>query len=55
MNIQNKDTSRGHLYVSLTKSLIRIMAGIVLISGMLVSAGVLLIVAELLGIVEELV
>jgi hypothetical protein len=44
-----------HLYISLTKSLIRIGAGAFLCAGLLISAGALLIVAEILGIVEELV
>jgi hypothetical protein len=55
MNIQPKDTSRGHFYVSLVKSAIRIVAGGFLISGNLLMAGVCLIMAEVLGIVEELV
>jgi hypothetical protein len=55
IEIQPKDTSRGHFYVSLAKSAIRILAGISLIYGSVFTAGVLLIVAEMLGIVEELV
>lgn len=55
MEVQPKDTSQGHFYVSLVKSALRIGAGVFLCSGMLVSAGVLLIVAELGGILEELV
>lgn len=55
IEIQPKDTSKGHFYVSLAKSLIRITAGGALIAGFIVHAGVLLIVAEALGIVEELV
>lgn len=55
MEIQPKDTSRGHFYVSLVKSILRITAGGALIAGFVVHAGVLLIVAEVLGIVEELV
>jgi hypothetical protein len=64
MNIQPKDTSRGHFYVSLAKSLIRIIAGVALIMAgvesfnfeiFVISAGTLLIAAEALGIVEELV
>ena len=55
INIQPKDTSKGHFYVSLAKSLIRITAGGALISGFIVHAGILLIAAEALGIVEELV
>ena len=55
MDIQPKDPSKGHFYVSIAKSGIRIAAGIRLIQGDLLGAGVLLIVAELLGIVEEVV
>ena len=55
IEIQPKDTSRGHFYVSLVKSILRITAGGALISGFIVHAGILLIVAEVLGIVEELV
>lgn len=55
MDIQPKDTSKGHFYVSLGKSILRIMAGTFLFVGSLKSAGALLIVAELGGILEELV
>ena len=43
MNIQPKDNSRGHFYISLIKSGFRIIAGVALI------------IAELLGVAEELV
>jgi len=55
MEVQPKDISRGHFYVSIVKSFVRIFAGIALIDGSLVIAGISFIVAELLGIVEELV
>jgi hypothetical protein len=56
INIQPKDTSRGHFYVSLVKSATRIAAGIALIwPQSLILAGALLIAAEVLGIAEELV
>lgn len=55
MSIQPKDTSKGHFYVSLVKSVLRIAAGGSLIFGCFVLAGSLLILAEILGIVEELV
>ena len=55
IEIQPKDTSKGHFYVSLVKSAIRIVAGGCLITGNLLMAGVCLILAEVLGIVEELV
>ena len=50
-----KDPSKGHFYVSLVKSVLRIGAGGSLLYGSLLVAGILLIVAELLGILEELV
>ena len=55
MEVQPKDTSKGHFYVSLAKSGIRIVAGGCLISGNFVFAGAGFILAEVLGIVEELV
>ena len=55
MNIQPKDTSKGHFYISLIKSAFRIIAGISLIFGHFITAGFLFILAELLGVVEELV
>lgn len=55
IDIQPKDTSRGHFYVSLVKSIIRIGAGCWLMSGNLLMAGVCFILAEVLGVVEELV
>lgn len=55
MIIHTTDPRKGHFYVSLVKSIIRIGAGASLIIGNLFIAGVLLIVAELLGILEEMV
>lgn len=55
MEIQPKDVSKGHFYVSLVKSVLRIGAGTSLIMIGLPEAGWLLIAAEVLGIVEELV
>ena len=55
IDIQPKDPSKGHFYVSLAKSAIRIVAGGCLITGNLLMAGICLIMAEVLGIVEELV
>ena len=46
--------SSRHFYTSLLKSGVRIFAGIVLAIGGLGLAGILLIVAEVLGIIEEL-
>lgn len=55
LNVQPKDTSRGHFYVSVVKSGMRFAAGWRLIQGDLLGAGVFFIIAEALGIVEELV
>jgi hypothetical protein len=55
LNIQPKDTSQGHFYVSLVKSIIRIGAGCWLMQGNVLMAGVCFILAEVLGIVEEIV
>lgn len=64
MEIQPKDPSRGHFYVSLAKSFIRIVAGTCLLLvdvepvttiSFIKTAGALLIAAEVLGIFEELV
>jgi hypothetical protein len=45
----------NHLYISLLKSIVRIGAGGCLIIGNIFFAGFLLIFAEALGILEELV
>ena len=50
-----KDPGVGHFYVSLIKSALRIAAGITLIFGSFFWCGLLLIIPEVLGIVEELV
>jgi hypothetical protein len=55
MDIQPKDTSKGHFYASLVKSGFRILAGANLMAGSFLIAGLLLIVAEIVGIIEELV
>ena len=55
IDIQPKDTSKGHFYVSLIKSVLRIGAGTSLILLGFLEPGALLIAAEVLGIVEELV
>lgn len=47
--------SKGHLIVSLIKSIIRIVAGIFLLPTPYLVVGVLFILAEVLGILEELV
>jgi hypothetical protein len=55
MEIQPKDTSRGHFYVSVAKSAVRIAAGVALIIVGFALPGWLFILAEILGVVEELV
>lgn len=64
MEIQPKDPSKGHFYVSLVKSFVRVAAGVALIMSavepyyvdhFVVTAGALFIIAEILGIVEEVV
>lgn len=56
MEIQPKDPSRGHFYVSLLKSATRITAGIAMVwPQSIVLAGIFIIVAEILGILEEVV
>lgn len=44
-----------HQQISFVKSGLRILAGLTLIAGLLGWAGVLLIAAEALGIIEEMV
>lgn len=54
-NMQKKESKTNwHFRISLAKSCLRIMAGVTLISDQVLIAGVLLIVAEVFGIVEEL-
>ena len=55
INVQSKDTSKGHFYVSLAKSALRVVAGGNLVLGNLFWAGTFLILAEVLGVVEEIV
>lgn len=64
INIQPKDVSKGHFYVSMVKSSVRVAAGLAFIMAFfnpvislnfIATGGLLLIIAELLGILEELV
>ena len=62
MNIQLKDTSKGHFYVSLAKSALRLVGAVCFISlgyglemPLMLAGGVLLFAAEVLGIAEEMV
>ena len=47
--------TKAHFYISLVKSAIRIIAGLVLMCGMIHATGLLIIVAEVVGILEEIV
>lgn len=55
MEIQPKDPSKNHFRISMVKSGVRILAGLSLFFGSVTLAGILLIAAEGLGILEELV
>ena len=55
IDIQPKDTSKGHFYVSLAKSVVRVIAGIGLGFGFVAFAGAAIVAAEILGVIEELV
>ena len=47
------DVSKKHFYISMVKSVVRIAGFIALCTGNLLTAGLILIGAELLGIWEE--
>ena len=51
---QKESKTNWHFYISLIKSIIRMGAGVALMNSWLFTAGVLLILAETLGILEEL-
>jgi len=53
MQVKESKTN-WHFRISLFKSCLRIMAGVTLIRGELAISGTLFIVAEVLGIIEEL-
>ena len=55
INQMKHPNPKNHLIISIVKSLIRILAGSFLMNGVLIGAGIAFIVAELLGILEELV
>ena len=53
-NMQEKESKTNwHFKISLIKSIVRIMAGVSLFNEQLVFAGLLLIIAEILGVAEE--
>lgn len=54
IKLEPKDVSKKHFYISLVKSGFRIIAGGLLIKGDIVGAGMMLITAEILGVLEEL-
>lgn len=47
--------AKNHFRISIVKSCLRIWAGVALIFGFFIACGILLILAEILGIVEEIV
>jgi len=51
----NTPDPKKHLFTSIVKSVVRIIACTSLIFGSYIICGVLLIIAEMLGILEELV
>ena len=51
---QKESKSNTHFWISLVKSFFRICAGVALVNGSLMDAGGLLIIAEALGIAEEI-
>jgi uncharacterized membrane protein YphA (DoxX/SURF4 family) len=53
MQVKESKTN-WHFRISIVKSILRIIAGIALVNGLLVPAGGFFIVAEILGIIEEL-
>ena len=54
-NMQEKESKTNwHFRISLAKSFLRIIAGGVLCGGLFLISGILLIAAEVLGIIEEL-
>jgi hypothetical protein len=55
MKIIDQFVTNGHARYSFIKSAIRIIAGVALACQLLFVAGLLLIVAEVVGVIEELV
>jgi hypothetical protein len=52
MQVKESKTN-WHFRISVAKSILRIIAGIALVNGLLIPSGAFFIVAEILGIVEE--
>ena len=55
MNNNKAPDPMNHFKISMIKSAVRIVAGLILCFGWLAACGILLIIAELLGVVEEVV
>lgn len=55
MPMQPKDVSPGHFRVSMVKSFVRILAAIFLINQAFTWAGVMIVLAEIFGVLEEMV
>lgn len=55
MEVQPKDPSKWHFRISIVKSGMRFAAAFRLIQGDMIGAGVFFIIAEALGIAEEIV
>jgi hypothetical protein len=53
MQVKESKTN-WHFRISVAKSILRIIAGIALVNSLLITAGSFFIVAEILGIIEEL-
>jgi hypothetical protein len=51
---EKESKTNWHFRVSIAKSFLRVLAGVTLIQSHVITAGILLILAEVLGIVEEL-
>jgi len=50
---QKESKTNWHFNISLLKSCLRIVAGVAMIKGEFTPAGVVLILAEILGVIEE--
>ena len=54
MNVDKQPNPKIHFYISIVKSVVRIVAGLTLIGQLFAVTGWCLIVAEVLGILEEI-
>lgn len=61
MSIQPRDVDPSHMYISFVKSGVRVVCGLMMMAAgwgvhpMLMYAGLALIIAEVLGVLEEIV